>query len=162
MTSGFNFHLSCTPKWSKVFKTNTSGQQIFSERPFLGEIFTSGTNALAGKGLKEGFYYSVLFKQHPDSFLVKELSLLVAGFSASCPLVLWVHLEMRYWNCIIHCHHYHRVVQTLSHRLLTSLCSSCVQWCKLHQLHADYCLGGLILPIFTKRYVHSILLARHP
>ena len=31
MTSGFNSHLSCTPKWSKRFETNTAGQQIFSE-----------------------------------------------------------------------------------------------------------------------------------
>ena len=54
MTSGFNSHLSCTPKWSKRFETNTAGQQIFSEieRPFLGAIFTNGTIALAGKGLR--------------------------------------------------------------------------------------------------------------
>ena len=53
MTSGFNSHLSCTPKWSKGFETNIDGQQIFSERLFLGAIFTNGTNALAGKGLTQ-------------------------------------------------------------------------------------------------------------
>ena len=52
MTSGFNFHLSCTPKWSNVFETNTAGQQSFCERLFLGATFTNGTNASAGKGLK--------------------------------------------------------------------------------------------------------------
>ena len=51
MTSGFNPHLSCTPKWSKGLETNSAGQQIFPERLFLGTIFTNGTNALAGKGL---------------------------------------------------------------------------------------------------------------
>ena len=51
VTSGFNSHVSCTARWSKVFETNTAGQQIFSERPILGAIFTNGTNALAEKGL---------------------------------------------------------------------------------------------------------------
>ena len=52
MTSGYNPHFSCTPKWSEVFETHTAGQQSFSERLFLEAIFTNGTNALAGKGLK--------------------------------------------------------------------------------------------------------------
>ena len=38
MTSGFNSHLSCTPKWSKSFKMNAAGQQIFSEA-VLGSSF---------------------------------------------------------------------------------------------------------------------------
>ena len=51
MTSGFSSHFSCTPNWSQVFKTNTSGQQNFCESLFLEEMFMNGTNALAGKGL---------------------------------------------------------------------------------------------------------------
>ena len=51
MTSGYNPHFSCTPKWSEVFETNAAGQRSFSERLFLGAIFTNGTNAFAGKGL---------------------------------------------------------------------------------------------------------------
>ena len=51
MTSCFNSHFSCTPNWSNVFETNTSGQQNFSERLFLEAVFTNGTNALTGKGL---------------------------------------------------------------------------------------------------------------
>ena len=53
MTSFFNFHFSCTPNWSNIFEMNTSGQQNFSERLSLEVIFTNGTSALAGKGLKE-------------------------------------------------------------------------------------------------------------
>ena len=48
----FSSHFSCAPNWSKVFKTNTAGLQDVSERLFLNEIFTNGTNALAGKGLR--------------------------------------------------------------------------------------------------------------
>ena len=65
MTSGFNSHLSCTPKLSKAFEMNPSSQQTFSERLFLGAIFTHGKNALAGKGLRplpkqDMFYLSPL------------------------------------------------------------------------------------------------------
>ena len=55
MTSCFNSHFSCSPKWSNVFKTNTAGQQNFSERLFLEAVFTNDTNALAGKGLTTKF-----------------------------------------------------------------------------------------------------------
>ena len=52
--------MSCDPllqftlfmHWSNVFETNTSGQQNCSERLFLRAIFTNGTYALVGKGLK--------------------------------------------------------------------------------------------------------------
>ena len=60
MISGFNFHLSCTPKWSKGFETNTAGQQIFSDRLLLGAMFTNGTNTLARKGLKNHIFTIVL------------------------------------------------------------------------------------------------------
>ena len=53
MTSCFNSHFSCSLNRSNVFETNTSGQQkLLSERLFLEAIFTNGTNALAGKGLR--------------------------------------------------------------------------------------------------------------
>ena len=52
MTSCLNSHFSCTPNWSKVFKTNTAAQQNFFERLFLEADFNSSTNALAGKGLR--------------------------------------------------------------------------------------------------------------
>ena len=55
MTSCFNSHFSCTPNWSKVFETNTSGQQNFCESVFLEGIFMYGTKALAGKGLSPAF-----------------------------------------------------------------------------------------------------------
>ena len=51
MTSGFNAHLSRAPKWNQGFETNTAGQQIFSERLFLGALVANATDALAqGKG----------------------------------------------------------------------------------------------------------------
>ena len=61
MTSCYNSHFSCTPKWSNVFETSTSGQQNFSERLFLEAIFANGTNALAGKGFSFIAFYCVLF-----------------------------------------------------------------------------------------------------
>ena len=52
MTYCFNSRFSYTPNWSKVFEKNTSGQQTFCESLFLNEIFMNGTDALAGKGLR--------------------------------------------------------------------------------------------------------------
>ena len=72
MTSGCNSHLSCTPKWSKGFETNTAGQQILSERLFLGAIFTNGT----GKGLNP----------LPDSSGALKLN---AAYHNAMPALLW-------------------------------------------------------------------------
>ena len=63
----FNSHFSCGPKRSNVFKTNTAGQQNFSERLFLEAIFTDATNAFAEKGLnwfKNWEYYPHHQPQH--------------------------------------------------------------------------------------------------